>query len=154
MLSYLSSFFLTAASAAEPAQADGAQIWGCDGVGDGHVPGGTTSFFPWCKCDTIRAFTISPLEALWSLDWGKSGFGKWTPDQIIHTVMALWSTRVSSARERMRATSVDWGIGMVDKAPNPAGVPQQLSSFVVQAESAYWYWNCVEPVATVRCCCG
>jgi len=26
-----------------------------------------------------------------------------------HKVMALWSTRVSSARERMRATSVDWG---------------------------------------------
>jgi len=38
----------------------GAQIWGCDGVGDSHVPRGTTSFFPWCECETIRAFTISP----------------------------------------------------------------------------------------------
>jgi len=39
----------------------GAQIWGCNlGVGDGHVPGVTTSFFPWCECQTIRAFTVSP----------------------------------------------------------------------------------------------
>jgi len=52
----LSSFPLAAASAAEPAQADVALRYEAATL---SVTVTSKSLFPWCECETIRAFTVS-----------------------------------------------------------------------------------------------
>jgi len=94
ILAYLSSFLLAAASAAEPAQADVALRYEAATVS--VMVTSQVVQRPSFHGESVRPSGRLP-SALQRPDWRKSGFGKWRPDQVIHKVMALWSTRVSSA---------------------------------------------------------
>jgi len=106
----------------------GAQKWGCNGVGDGHVPGGTTSFFPWWDHQGVYRQPLRGLVVPWLREirlWkvnNRLGYSQ-SDGAVINPSFVC--TRAHESHEwRLRPHTC---VGMVDKVPNPAGGPQQLS---------------------------
>jgi len=128
----------------------GAQIWGCNGVGDGHVLGGTTSFFPWCECETIRALTLSCLVVPWLREirlWKVNrSFTKWwrCDRPVFRLHESAWEPRVSTEAPQMHRYGWQSSEPIILYVRNLYGIIREDVTLEFEAGVIliYWFTDC------------
>ena len=93
-------------------------LWWCSdvrcrhGVDNSHVPNDWLTAEPRYQSHTVRPFAVRSWKTSWFFDGGNASFGKWSPYDIIQSLMTYHSSRGFLAAEAVVAVSVHRGTAL------------------------------------------